>query len=591
MNPDVPATSPPSANTGLSAADAAHLPASTPAKAGVPLRHFPACLRLQQKTTLLLVIMLSAIVAVVGVTFYFSTRSMLQSAQNDRVRSFACGLAATLGDDSPVTVQIDFNALERMPDLEFVVLTDAAGTQVASHIADDPAWRDYHTGPQSTPPDLAASLGGVREFSHHASGRTSSVVVVPVFHIGPHGKPAGLAGYLHASFATDTIARQLHSLGLFVLLTCMAVMLLAIPIASLIARNITIPIQRLARAAHALAQGDLSHRVSLGRRDELGELADAFNRMANTVQRQQEDIRQINAGLERNVLQRTAELEDVNLRLHAEIAEKEDFLRAVSHDLNAPLRNIAGMASMLAIKYADTLEKDALQRLDRIQKNVQVECELINELLELSRIKTRREKIETVDLHELVRVVADGFSGDLETRGITLRIMSRLPVMRGEKLRLRQIFLNLIDNAIKYMRTDGPREILIRSDAGKNEVLFSVADTGMGIAPEDLPRLFHVFRRAKNASVMKVPGKGVGLASVKSIIENYHGRLWVQSTPDQGTTFLFAIPLSHFELAAAANPDAVPPSSGESPADDADNQNIKNINQKSQFAIPSEAPA
>src|SRR6185369_16132318 len=99
----------------------------------------------------------------------------------------------------------------------------------------------------------------------------------------------------------------------------------------------------------------------------------------------------------------------------AEISEKEDFLRAVSHDLNAPLRNISGMASMLILKYKDTMEKDALQRLERIQKNVQVECELINELLELSRIKSRREKIERVDLHELVTMVAEGFSNDLET--------------------------------------------------------------------------------------------------------------------------------------------------------------------------------
>jgi two-component system, OmpR family, phosphate regulon sensor histidine kinase PhoR len=78
-------------------------------------------------------------------------------------------------------------------------------------------------------------------------------------------------------------------------------------------------------------------------------------------------------------------------------------------------------------------------------------------------------------------------------------------------------------------------------------VFFAFRDTGLGIASEDLPKLFHLFRRAKNASIMKIPGKGVGLASVKSIIENYHGRLWVESIQGVGTTFLFAIPRSHFE--------------------------------------------
>ena len=344
---------------------------------------------------------------------------------------------------------------------------------------------------------------------------------------------------------------QLHFLQAFVLFTCIGAVLIALPVASLIARHITVPIQRLAKGAHALAEGDISHRVAIRRSDELGELADAFNRMADTVQQQQEDIRQINAGLEQKVHDRTQELETVNKRLQAEISEKEDFLRAVSHDLNAPLRNIAGMASMLAIKYQATLEKDALQRLERIQKNVQVECELINELLELSRIKTRREKIERVDLHELMTAVSEGFSSDLETRGITLRILSHLPVMRCEKMRMRQVLQNLVDNAIKYMREDGPKEIKIACHPGggvSNEIVFSVADTGMGIAKDELPQLFHVFRRAKNATVMKVPGKGVGLASVKSIIENYNGRLWVESVQDSGTTFCFAMPRSHFEV-------------------------------------------
>ena len=97
--------------------------------------------------------------------------------------------------------------------------------------------------------------------------------------------------------------------------------------------------------------------------------------------------------------------------------------------------------------------------------------------------------------------------------------MNHLPAMRCEKLRMRQVFQNLIDNAIKYMNADGLKEIRVDSKILAHEVVFTIADTGMGIAKDDLPHLFHVFRRAKNASVMKVPGKGVGLASVKSIVE------------------------------------------------------------------------
>jgi signal transduction histidine kinase len=508
-------------------------------------------MKLPQKTTVILLTVMVAVVTVVGGIFFFSTRSMLQTSQAAQVSAFAYGLSATLGDmESPnrSMVQIAFNALDKTPNLEFVILTDARGNRVAGFVSDEDAWdafrRPFHSAGQTS-----SRLGQVQEVSRGLGGANSYAITVPVFQVEATG-PSHLYGYLHASFGSQGTAAQLRFLQALVLFTCMGVVLLAVPVASLIARNIAIPIQRLAAAAHALADGDLTHRVALTRRDELGELADAFNRMADTVQQQQADIRRINAGLEQKVHERTAELEKLNRRLQAEIAEKEDFLRAVSHDLNAPLRNIAGMASMLALKYQHTLEKDALQRLDRIQKNVQVECELINELLELSRIKTRREKVERVDLHELVTAVADGFSNDLETRGITLKLLSHLPVMRCEKARMRQVFQNLIDNGIKYMRPEeagGPREIRVAVRPQDGEVVISVADTGMGISADDLPHLFHVFRRAKNATVMKVPGKGVGLASVKSIIENYHGRLWAESVEGQGTTFHVALPAAHFE--------------------------------------------
>src|SRR4029434_9120644 len=116
-----------------------------------------------------------------------------------------------------------------------------------------------------------------------------------------------------------------------------------------------------------------------------------------------------NHDLEEKVQQRTAQLETANKRLSSEIAEKEDFLRAVSHDLNAPLRNISGMASMLLMKNREKFDEDVIHRLERIQKNVQVETGLIGELLELSRIKTRRQKMEDVDLAALIREIGELF--------------------------------------------------------------------------------------------------------------------------------------------------------------------------------------
>jgi len=274
--------------------------------------------------------------------------------------------------------------------------------------------------------------------------------------------------------------------------------------------------------------------VAIHRTDVIGTLARSFNQMIIQVKSQQEN-------LEKTVQDRTAQLEQTNRRLTAEIAEKEDFLRAVSHDLNAPLRNISGMADMLLHKHASQFDEDVIHRLHRIQKNADVERDLINELLELSRIKTDRQRSEMVDVEALVRDLAGIFENDLKGRNILLEIETRLPVIHGEKARLRQVFQNLIDNAIKYM-DDGPvREIRIGATINAREAEFYVRDTGQGIDPEDQPRVFHIFRRGKNAHARQISGKGVGLANVKSIVETYQGRIWVESATGKGSVFRFTI--------------------------------------------------
>jgi signal transduction histidine kinase len=245
-----------------------------------------------------------------------------------------------------------------------------------------------------------------------------------------------------------------------------------------------------------------------------------------------------------------------NQRLSNEISEKEDFLRAVSHDLNAPLRNISGMAAMLLMKHRDRFDDEIIHRLERIQKNVDVETDLISELLELSRIKTRRGKIEMVDTAVLVAELEDLFESDLRGNQIALIVDTPLPVLHGERSRFRQIFQNLIDNAVKYMGEGPVREIHVGCDVQPTEAEFYVRDTGMGIDAEDQAKVFNVFRRGKNSTSRNIAGKGVGLSSVKSIVETYSGSIRVESEPGRGSTFKFSIngqfvPRSHPEMSGA----------------------------------------
>jgi signal transduction histidine kinase len=388
--------------------------------------------------------------------------------------------------------------------------------------------------------------------------------------------PTRLAGYVTLCFSQVSDEQALGRVTQLLILIGGVAALVSLPLVYGLIHRIFHPIRQLVSATDRIAAGDLDAQVAVYRPDVIGTLARSFNEMVKRVRSQQQELANSNTALaatnlqlvdansrleeandqlelanedlEKKIHQRTAQLETANKRLRSEIAEKEDFLRAVSHDLNAPLRNIAGMATMLLHKHRDKFEDDIIHRLERIQKNVQVETDLIAELLELSRIKTRRQKLEAVDLDALVRDFSGVFEHDLKKSDIRLVIDGKLPVLHCERARLRQVFQNLIDNAIKYMGDGGAgggsarvKEIHVGGTVRADETEFYVRDTGIGIDPEDLDKVFYVFRRGKNAASQNVAGKGVGLASVKSIVETYNGSIWVESQVGHGSTFRFTI--------------------------------------------------
>lgn len=357
-----------------------------------------------------------------------------------------------------------------------------------------------------------------------------------------------ILGYVSVGLASQYEASQMARINMMVIGAGCIVAFISLPMAYLLVKRIFFPIHQLLAATKKIIAGDLDMRVATHRRDVIGDLACSFNEMAVWVKQQQQDVAaanqrlaEANRDLEQKVEQRTSQFEIANKRLSQEIAEKEEFLRAVSHDLNAPLRNISGMATILLMKHKEQFDEDVIHRLERIKSNVDVETDLISELLELSRIKTRRQKMEVVDTGQLIWELRGLFENDLKSRGIDLVVDSQLPMLNGERARIRQVFQNLIDNAIKYMGDKSQREIHVGCQLRANEAEFYVRDTGLGIDPEDVEKVFFVFRRGKNTVAQNIAGKGVGLASVKSIVETYNGRIWVESKLCEGTTFRFTI--------------------------------------------------
>jgi signal transduction histidine kinase len=192
----------------------------------------------------------------------------------------------------------------------------------------------------------------------------------------------------------------------------------------------------------------------------------------------------------------------------------------------------------------------------RILKGADYITDLITELLDLNKIEAGIEmSLGLVDLDNLVKNVVAEFQEQaaIKDQQLTCHLPGQPTLVTGNELRLRQVISNLIDNALKYTPTEG--HILTVVQVNEGQVLCKVEDNGLGIPPADLPLVFDKFYRVKNEDRAEIQGSGLGLAICKSIIEKCGGSIWVESQPQQGTTFTFTLPLSQFSgVEAAAAP-------------------------------------
>ncbi|WP_432798225.1 sensor histidine kinase [Poriferisphaera sp. WC338] len=351
-----------------------------------------------------------------------------------------------------------------------------------------------------------------------------------------------LEGYITLAVNEHHLPEVMDHMQLAQLTAAAMVCLLMMPLVMLATNWWIRPLRQLMQATAQLARGEKPEKIQTTTRDELAVLGAAFNGMSDRLFETRQQLENANEDLENKVIQRTAELERLNDRLQDEIDDKNEFLRAVTHDLNAPVRNITGMAQMLLMKHKTDLADDALNKIERITANAKLQSELISDLLELSQIRTKPGKNVQVDISKLVDEIAQSLSFDLEQADITLKVQPQLPVINADRNRIRQVFQNLLDNAVKYMLDSEERSIAVTCDHEDDQYHFRIADTGCGISDKDLKKVFQVFSRAAYSNSHHVAGKGVGLASVKSILENHHGRIWVESVLGKGSTFHFTLP-------------------------------------------------
>jgi light-regulated signal transduction histidine kinase (bacteriophytochrome) len=241
--------------------------------------------------------------------------------------------------------------------------------------------------------------------------------------------------------------------------------------------------------------------------------------------------------LERQVQERTQSLAQMTLELERKNKELEQFAYVASHDLQEPLRTISSFLDLLSNQYKDRLDDKAgkymtfiLQACDRMKV-------LINDLLEYSRIGRKKES-EKVNLNEIVHAVLADLNKAITDAGAQIKV-GKMPVITAYPTEMKQIFQNLVINAIKFRKKDVPPKIEISAEQQNGDWKFMVRDNGIGIDAQHSDRIFVIFQRLHTRN--EYEGSGIGLSNCKKIAELHKGKIWVESKPGEGSSFYFTV--------------------------------------------------
>jgi light-regulated signal transduction histidine kinase (bacteriophytochrome) len=247
-----------------------------------------------------------------------------------------------------------------------------------------------------------------------------------------------------------------------------------------------------------------------------------------------------------------AELAETTARLERSNEELQRFATVASHDLREPLRVVSGFADLLARRHGDQLGPDGNRFVEAITGGVKRMDEMISDLLAYARAGRADQPLETVDTGEVVSDVMAGLERAIEDAHAEVEI-DQLPMVNGNPASLRQLFQNLIANAIKFVE-DGPPRVRVWAAEVPEGWRFTVRDNGIGIDPEKAELIFGMFTRLHGSE--RYPGTGVGLAVCQRIVDVHGGRIWVEPSPGGGSQFMFTIARAR---PPAAEPPPTPP--------------------------------
>lgn len=301
---------------------------------------------------------------------------------------------------------------------------------------------------------------------------------------------------------------------------------LAFFIAILIQRYISKPLLSLVSVMQEVREtSDYKKRTDVNGKDEISILSLEFNNMLEQIQKRDNE-------LELRVKKRTEELEFANKELNA-------FSYSVAHDLKAPLRAINGFSQILKNSYESKLDEEGKNLLKMVIDNSTKLSKLIDDLLEFSKMQKREMVSNAIDMSKTAKDVYDELIVNEKGRTIDFKI-NPLPPSNGDYAMLKQVWTNLIANALKYTRKKEKAEIEIGSRTTDTEIIYFIKDNGAGFDMAYIGKLFGVFQRLHSAEEFE--GNGVGLALVKRIVERHNGKVWAEGKVNEGATFYFSFP-------------------------------------------------